>query len=71
MGTKEFDAEREIESIQAQIRQQPQLSDKQLADVRTMCERIRSFCRSGKHEEARRTKALCMSVISQGSPVPE
>lgn len=71
MQSTELDPESEIEQIEGEIRQRPQLTDKQLEDIRELCERIRSACDAGHYGEARRIKGLCMSVIAQGSPVPE
>lgn len=71
MGAPEPDPEIEIEQIEAELQQRPQLTDRQIDDIRAMCERIRSLCRARRFAEARRTKVLCMNIMSQGAPVPE
>lgn len=71
MSTESFDVEREIGAVEAAIRERPELTDEQLEDIRTLCERIRGLCESRNYEEARRTKALCMSIITRGPPAPE
>jgi len=71
MTTVEFDIDREIEEIEHEIHQHPQLTDKQIEDIRAMYEHIRGACESDDYEKARRTKALCVGIISEGPPAPE
>ena len=71
MSDDRMDPESRIEGIEAEIARHPMLTDKQISDVRMLCERFSALCRSGRYLEARMTKAHCMSVIAQGAPVPE
>ena len=67
----ESDVERTIQQIEIEIAKQPRLTEQQQGDIRAMYGRIRRAFASGDHDEARRAKALCMKVISQGPPAIE
>lgn len=71
MSTPERFAEHEIDRIESELRRKPQLAEAQVEEVRATYDRIRSCCKAGKHDEVRRARALCLSVIRQGAPVPE